>query len=429
MSPPLIHRIRHRLRQLRGLFPLTWAGILVAAGSAWAMRGLGLGRQDLILLIVGLVGLAVVIWSTLATMLGAGVVAWRGRSVPPMPAMELECGVRRSVPFSLPSLWWLPFVEVDWRWVQPEVTLSLKRRGGRLTEAITPTRRGLAERITRRIEVGDTFWLATITFHHEQPCALRLLPSTGALRSMQVVQGMAGGDALGHPDGDPVGDRIDMRRYGQGDPIRYVLWKVYARSRELMVRTQELALSPTRQTVAYLVIGPADQAAAGAARVAVDSGVLGGDWQLGVDGSDQIADAPPGALDLIVRSGMQPPELGGAGLSRFLSEVGRTGVRRAVVFVPARPGPWLERVKAAAAARGVGEGLEFVVCTDGFQTKRRSLVARALLKPAASESEDHADGEALREVLRALAGTGSVSVVDRAAGKLFPAEQLTGLMR
>lgn len=391
------------------------------------MRGLGMGRQDLILLIVGLVGLTVVVWSVVATILGAAVVAWKGRSVPPMPPMELECGVKRAVEFSLPSLWWLPFVEVDWRWEKPGVDLELTRKKGKLTERITPTRRGLVERIVRRVEVGDTFGLATISFHHSQPCALRLLPSTGGLRSMQVVQGMAGGDALGHPDGEPVGDRIDMRRYGAGDPIRYVLWKVYARTRELMVRTQELALSPTHQTVAYLVIGAADQAAAGAARVAVDHGALGGDWQLGADGTDQVADAAPAALDLIVRSGAMGAELGGTGLQQFLHAASRTGVRRAVVFVPARPGPWLERVKAAAAGRGAGERMEFVVCTDGFSAQKRSLVSRALLRPG--DTDQRADSAALREVLRALAPAGSVMVVDRAAGKVFPAEQLAGLMR
>lgn len=427
MPSSLTSRIRHRLRQAHGLFPMTRAGVLVAAGSAWAMRGLGMGRQDLILLIVGLVGLAVVVWSVLATVLGAAVVALRGRSVAPMPAMELECGVRRSVEFALPSLWWLPFVEVDWQWVRPSVALKLTRRKGRLAEQITPTRRGLVERIVRRIEVGDTFGLATITFHHEQPCALRMLPSTGGLRSMQVVQGMAGGDALGHPDGDPVGDRIDMRRYGAGDPIRYVLWKVYARTRELMVRTQELALSPTHQTVAYLVVGASDQAAAGAARVAVDHGALGGDWQLGADGSEQVADAAPAALDLIVRSGAMDEGLGGTGLQRFLHAASRTGVRRAVVFVPASPGPWLERVKAAAMEGGAGERMEFVVCTDGFSTQKRSVISRALLKPGKDDAR--ADSAGLREVLRALAPAGSVMVVDRAAGKVFPAEQLARLMR
>lgn len=427
MARPLIHRIRHRLHQARGLFPLTWAGVLVAGGSAWALRGMGMGRQDLILLNIGLIGLAVVSWSVCGVVVGAAVVAWKGREIAPLPALELECGVKRAVAFSLPSLWWLPFVEVDWRWIKPPVTLTLARKKGRLSEQIVPVRRGLLERIQRRLEVGDTFGLATVSFAHNQACSLRFLPSTGALRSVQVVQGMAGGDVLGHPEGDPVGDRIDMRRYGQGDPIRYVLWKVFARSRELMVRTQELALSPTRQTVAYLVVGAGDQAAAGAARVAVDHGALGGDWQLGADGTDQIADAPQVALDLIVRSGAMAPENGGSGLQQFLNSVSGTGVRRAVVFVPSRPGPWLDRVKAIAAQGGISERMSFVVCTDGFRKKKRTALSTILLKPGADD--DLADSDALRDVLRTLGAAGNVMVVDRAAGTVFPASQLAGLMR
>jgi hypothetical protein len=386
-----------------------------------------MGRQDLILLNIGLIGLAVVSWSVCAVVMGAAVVAWKGRAIAPLPALELECGVKRAVAFSLPSLWWLPFVEVDWRWIKPPVTLTLTRQMGRLSEQIVPVRRGLVERIQRRVEVGDTFGLATVSFTHNQSCSLRFLPSTGALRSVQVVQGMAGGDVLGHPEGDPVGDRIDMRRYGQGDPIRYVLWKVFARSRELMVRTQELALSPTRQTVAYLVVGAGDQAAAGAARVAVDHGALGGDWQLGADGTDQIADAPQVALDLIVRSGSMAPENGGSGLQQFLNSVSGTGARRAVVFVPSRPGPWLDRVKAIAAQRGISERMSFVVCTDGFRKKKRTALSTILLKPGADD--DLADSDALRDVLRTLGAAGNVMVVDRSAGKVFPASQLAGLMR
>ena len=406
---------------------MTWAGVLVAVGSAWALRGMGMGRQDLILLNIGLVGLAVVSWSVCAVILGAIVVAWKGRAVAPLPALELECGVKRPVAFSLPSLWWLPFVEVDWTWSRPSITLTLLRKNGQLSEQIVPLRRGLVERIERRVEIGDTFGLATISFVHHQACSLRFLPSTGALRSVQVVQGMAGGDVMGHPEGDPVGDRIDMRRYGQGDPIRYVLWKVFARSRELMVRTQELALSPTRQTVAYLVVGAGDQAAAGAARVAVDHGALGGDWQLGADGTDQIADAPHMALDLIVRSGAMAPEDGGSGLQRFLNSVSETGARRAVVFVPPRPGPWLDRVKAIAAQGGISERMSFVVCTDGFRKKKRTTLSTILLKPG--QEDDQADSEGLRHVLRSLGGAGNVMVIDRSAGKIFPAGQLAGLMR
>ena len=69
---------------------MTWAGVLVIAGSVWAMRGMGMGRQDLILLIVGLVGLAVSLWSVAAVVLGAAVVAFRGRGAEALPAMELE---------------------------------------------------------------------------------------------------------------------------------------------------------------------------------------------------------------------------------------------------------------------------------------------------------------------------------------------------
>lgn len=388
-------------------------------GSLWAFAGFGLWRQDLILFIVGLVGLTLSLWCLLATVIGALRVFIALRDPPPAPTMEIECGRPARLPFSAPSLWGLPFITVDWRWQSPSVDFS--RTDGH--DRIVPGRRGVVSQIVREVEIGDVFGVALVRFRHIQPASMRFVPSTGALRDVQVVHGLAGGEQLGHPEGEPVGDRIDMRRYGEGDPIRYVLWKVYARRRELMVRTPERAFSPARQTIAYLVTGPDDPAAAGAARVAVESGAMGQDWSLGVDGASQIAESAPQAMDLIVRSAETAANDGGSGLHSFLRAADVQTGRRAMVFVPAKPGPWLDRVAAAAG----DERLEFFVCVDGVSRKkpRTSLLKRWLFELDSVADRPQTDWEGLQTVLRELHQSGGrITVVDRAAGRVFPADQL-----
>jgi hypothetical protein len=241
---------------------------------------------------------------------------------------------------------------------------------------------------------------------------------------MPVVRSLAGGDDVPHPLGLPEGDRVDMRRYAPGDPVRLVLWKTFARTRQLLVRMPERALVPARRTVGYLVAGAGDEASAAAARVAVESGALGRDWVFGADGSPE----PTGVLDeaLIRIAGSSAfREDGAAGLERFLREADRFGSARVVLFVPPRPGPWIARVVALAARRP--GGVEAVVGTDGVErTGLSSRLSRVLLLPRRRGAP--ATARELDEVLGKLAaGRVRGLLVDRVTGRVFGRAHQKGL--
>ena len=418
----LARRLRDLARRAVDLFPLTPLGVFVAALSAFALFRYGLGRVDLLLIVIGGVGLAL----SALTLLTSGVTALALylslRRRPGGEPLRLECGYAARTGFSLSSLWFVPFVKLSWMWVAPEASVKLVPLRRRLHEEVTPARRGLFEAISRRVEVGDAFGLTRVAFRVTEPRGGRFTPSMGALRQMHVVRSIAGGDAISHPAGPPEGERVDMRHYAQGDPIKFVLWKVYARTRQLVVRTPERAIAPVKQTVAYVVTGDGDEPAAGAARVAVDSGALGGDWVLGADGNDTVAKSSAQALEVLARSANTPGAQGGAGLTRFLDKATPGGPSRAVVFVPATPGPWLDKVLAATRARGsaTGSPLEFVVCTDGIaRAPKLSWVKRLALR-ATEEKGDATPGAEVSKVVGALASSKArVMVVDRVAGRVY----------
>ena len=411
-------------RGARDLFPLTGLGVLVGGLAALALY-VGFSEVDLVLLGAGVIGGLAILVGVLSV--GLGLLRIRGalnRLAPNDTPLVLECGYPVRTGFRLPRLMFLPGVQVRWRWREPAAKVRLLRQGGWAEEEVTPERRGWSETLTRRIEIGDPFGLAAIAIEHCETRPVRMLPSVGGLKQMHVVRTLSGGSDLTHPDGSPEGDRLDLRSYSPGDPIKFVLWNVFARTRQLVVRTPEKAISSAKKTLAYLVSGQGDEPAAGAARVAVDVGALGGDWAFGADGVDEPASTKDAALEALARSATADPETSGAGLASFVKRAAADGAGRAIVFVPGRPGPWLDGVvKAAGQMAPDSTGrvpLEFVVCTDGVQ---RAARAPWLKKIALREREEDATPEGLvasEELARVVATLGKlrarVLVVDRRDG-------------
>jgi len=424
-------KIASALRTARNVFPLTVKGVLLLGGSGLALKWYGLAHIDLLLLVVGGVGLALGALAFLVVTPAAIVLFLsQRRPVEGLP-LTLTTGFAARTGFTLRSVWFVPLLAIEWTWETPDAEVRTDSEQGRRREWIQPRRRALLDHVTRRFTVGDAWGLAKVSFARSEPRSVRIVPFVGALRGVPVVRALAGGDDFYDPLGAPQGDRADMRAYGPGDPVRLILWKVFAKSRALMVRTPERARSPTQKTVAYVVAGPGDEAAAGAARAAVQNGALGRAWRLGADGCDTDATTLEAAEELFARSGNAALERGGEGLAPFLDRVAGEGAgraaARAVVFVPARPGPWMAHVvaaarsqKKAAGASGASSGIEILVCTDGVANEPvRSLWARLLTAPPPFDSARAAQRD-LTAVTTAL-GAAHVPIVliDRAAGRVY----------
>lgn len=432
LRTPRMLRVRGWLSRVvvrvREFFPFTWLGVCVASASTLALIFLGLARIDLPLLVIGSVGAAMTVLCVLATSFTAlGLFLSERKRAFANDPLVLECGSRRRSGYSLPSLWYVPFVRVRWTWLSDDVDVAIQRDRGRLHESIAAYRRGVANFIERRLTIEDVFGLSSLTFRTRESREVRFTPSMGALKSVHVVRSMSGGQDISHPDAPPEGERIDMRYYNPGDPIRFILWKVFAKSRDLVVRTPERAISPVRQTVAYLVTGSADEPAAGAARVAVDSGALGTEWVLGTDGTAEYAKSKTLALDILARSATAREEECGSGLGAFLQKATPGSVGRAVVFVPAKPGAWLDRVVAAARTRtsstSPASSVEFVVCTDGVKDEAPgSRWQRFITKREAPKAEDGSltTTKDLQTVVEALTrARAKVLVLDRKKGRMY----------
>ncbi|MEO0325115.1 MAG: DUF58 domain-containing protein [Myxococcota bacterium] len=408
------------LRRARDAFPPTPLGLLALAAAWLALDLLAFERLDLVALVVGygllgLVGLAVIGTALFALLLRPRL---RRAARAARETLRLETGVAAETALVLPAFRWLPLVQLRWDWSSPVATVDAVPRLGVQRERVVLPRRGEHDTIVRRFLVEDALGLARVTLRLSAASPLRVAPHVGALGALPVLRAFTGGDAVSHPLGDPEGDRLELRRYAPGDPARFIHWKIFGRTRKLVVRLPERALSPARRQVAYLVAGSGDEASAAAARVAVRGGALGDDWAFGAAGTPGLLTEPEAALLAIVRSGSEEArEEAGAGLRAFLAEADRRGPPNALVFVPPEPGPWLEAVCAELATRR-GRARAVVAIDGQRRTLRRGGRLRRLLTTPAAASG--ADPERLADVRRALAAAGTpVTLVDRSTGRVL----------
>lgn len=400
-------------RTLVGLFPFTPLGVLVAAGASAAVRLLAYAQLDLVYLVIGYGSAGVSIASLLFVWLGAARVAWALRGARTGPERRLETARMLPTGLALPRLLLLPFVRVRWAWESPGAELEAIPAGLSLHEHASLVRRGATEEIARRIVVEDAFGLARVAWTHRQRASLITLPHAGALKQLPLLVSMAGGDDIPHPSGVAEGDRVELRRYAPGDPARFIHWKVFGRTRRLMVRMPERAITRAKRTVCYLVGGPRDEASAAAARVAVESGVLGDEWIFGADGTAGEASHPHEAVMAIVRSADIGSE-GAVALESFVARAERLGPASLVLFVPPVPGPWLARALAVAQRRG--DRTRVVVATDGLDASAPSAPwSRFFVRRPAPRRTLARDLDAVVHAFAALRA--DVVVLDRASGR------------
>lgn len=369
-----------------------------------AFFGYGRPRSDYVVQLasagaVGLVALALVVVALGALWVSR---AYRAGTSRTSGRIHFEAGRGFARGAAVPRIW-LPFVELELGARNPS-GLRVTVEGGR--ERFEAPHRLAAGHIDATSVVEDGFGLARIELRRVDQREVQVGPWAGELDRALALRALAPGETMGHPRGRPAGDLIEMKPYVRGDPLRLVLWKVYARTGELVVRAEERALDDDTQVHAYLVAGPGDEASAAAAAVALRQGLFGPRWRFGADGSEPSATIDP-ALHAVAASFGAPSA---ADLPAFLRGVSADA--RVVLFLPCRPGPWL--ASTIGPLRPFAGRCTAVVGCDGTS----DLEAKSWLRqPAPTREELPRSGE-IDEVVRALAAAGiDVHVLDRRTGK------------
>jgi hypothetical protein len=338
--------------------------------------------------------------------------------------LKVEAGVPFRTGYGLGWAAWNPLVRIDIQWRSPSIaTAEFVAEHAKLVEQVVAEVRGTAESVVRRFIVADVLHLSRVRFDRSQAGPVTILPARGPLARPDVLPQLVSGEQLGHPSGRPEGDLIEMRRYAPGDPLKLVLWKLYGRTGRLLVRTPERAVSPSEAMLAYFVAGAADEASAGVARSLIETGALGTHVTFGADGAPATTRAPGEGVNQVVRS-VEARNQSGAGLAAFLDQGEAKGVRACILFVPSRPGPWLDRVAAALAGRP--GPVRVLVGVDGLRpAPGRAGLHGLLVRRGANQAE-------VMDLVSATAGRlesagAIVRVVDRVSGRAFRPDELAAV--
>jgi hypothetical protein len=406
--------VRRVGRRVADPVPITGLGVLATLVFWAGLTYFGKERMDVVLLVTCSAGLGLVAIAVASVVLFG--IALRIRVRHPGPVSELVLETNRAAPtgWVLPTFGFLPLVAVRWEWERPGgFVVDPERKLFKRSERVRTAERGRHRGVRRRVIVEDVFRLARVAFRVDDPVVVEARPHPGRLGRMEPLTAFAGGDDAPHPMGIDDGDRTELRRYVPGDPARFIHWKAFARTRKLVVRVPERALSQARRTAAYLVAGPEDEATAAAARVAVERGALGREWVFGASGASEDADNVADATELIVTSAAHR-DGDAAGLARFVERAERAGPAALVVFAPPTEGPWIDAVQEIAARRV--RGLRVVIAVDGLIPEgERGPLAKLLTLPGEPKGLPVA---VLDQTLRTL-GRARIDVVvyDRPSGR------------
>lgn len=427
--------VSHLLDLLRERFPLTVQGVAVLVIAMFALRTFGYGRMDLVVFALAVCALAIVLFSTVIVLLGGLLLRYQivdqlERQVilkRHIARMKVEAGYPNETGFTMSTMPWLPLISVRWEIVRPDAIRTRNRLSEdelQWEEEIIPLRRCKSPTITRRFTVRDVLGFSRFSWRFTQEGELLALPQAGSIKSLPLLRSLTAEDGIPDPGGHPEGDRMEIRPYVPGDPVRNIMWKVYARNRHLTVRLAERSVFHSNRTLAYLLSGPNDEAAAAVARVAVESGALGEDWLFCADGGDTPTNQIGEALELIAQS----RALDGAhayGLDHYLQHFGYQGSVHCIVFANAEAGPWLQQLRATIGRFRVR--FSVVLATDGFITsKPRPRWQKLLFNDSEARREQReSEGQATSvvELSRLLTELGqlveSTMVVDRRTGLTY----------
>jgi len=407
-----VSRARTFIARAIDLFPLTALGLALAVCAVAALRYFAYDELDLVWLVTGYAALGLCALAPLFVLPSALWLHLRTRKNTANEPLLLETGSASPTGFRLPGLGFVPFVQLRWSWLAPPgVTLELRREGQRLAEWVNATDRGQHEAVERRLLVQDPFGLTRIAFRRREPRSIRVLPRLGGLGSLTSLTALAAGEDLPHPMGLEDGDRLELSRYTPGDPARFIHWKVFARTRKLLVRRPERAVAIARRCAAFYVAGEDDDATAAAARLALERRLLGNERGFGTDLAVSGTSRVDEAISQLVQS-VRARGHHGRGLLPFLAAVEKKGPASVLVFGPPRPGPWLSAVIAAASRRQ----LRTVIAVDGVADP---YTRPFWLRMLASDDTLHGAQASQLDVVLTTLGRAHVPVIllDRATGR------------
>jgi hypothetical protein len=390
--PATLGRLIELLRAIRNWQPLTVRGVVFALLAAYLLTEVALIEQDLIANIIGGICLITI---ALAALCAVGTAYRIKKSIRIEHRIDSETGtartpVRAGIAVKGAPVPPLFLVQIERLFKQQGVIHSRHSFSGaapgigtrNLVDELVFPHRGIWNLNGFEVRVRDIFGFCSVGWKAMLPGVVEISARDIAIAPLPVVVSSSrAGDQLSRAF-ERSGDLFDLKAYDPSDGVTRVLWKIYARSGQLIVRRPEPAVIPEGELALYLVADRDEDHVAGALmsyakqldaqNVAILFGTDG-------DNSEQIApgfSTMPGAKDLgrsessplheinhRINAAVWASEAGtGAGFAGYMSALlSQRRIERIVVFVPAR----FDSLKnVSAVAEGAGIRITFAAVPD-----------------------------------------------------------------
>jgi uncharacterized protein DUF58 len=402
--------LKQRMQKVFNSVPLTWSGFVLSLILGLVVYYRGMADLDMVALAAGGALLVVQLLAIVVVVVGTLVLKSKLVNREHPTFLELVSGKETHSGFAVPFWSYVPLIRIDWTVEEFQAQTSVERHRGQLREVLTCQRRGLTSALTRRFTVTDTLGLASLSWVQVSEGRVRVLPHAGRLEQPDILLSLVSGEDISDPRGDPQGDRVDMRQYQKGDPMKFILWKVYSRSGKVMVRVPERALAARPRACCYLLSGQRDEATAALARVLIELDMLGEQWRFGANGRDRDAVEKDDALNLLAQSGNETsPDC--RDLQRFLEQAEKQGYGFCLVLAPPGSKKLAEDVFDLLARSGMNSEVWIGLDAD-FQKRNRWLAALQALEAKDSSPRDiHDDWQ------------GRATLIERASGQVLARTQ------
>ena len=421
---PIIGKISYTIY---GSYPLTLQGTIVLLISTTSLKFFGYDSMDLVIFALAICAIVILIFCLFCVMIGGLIIQKkiRGKIYQENNGdpVSVEVGFPNETGFRVAPIRILPLVKLKWKFIYPDQieTRIRAKKGAALSEEIVPNKRCKINHVIRKFSLSDVLGFCRYSWIQKQTLNFTALPQTSTLSAIPQLRSLNAEDGLSNPSGKPEGDRMEIRRYVPGDSIRDVMWKVYAKTRQLNVRLAEKSVLQDTQTLAYLLSSDQDEAAAAIARMSLETGALGEDWTFGADGCDHPCKDLESALDAVAKSrAIEVPHE--YGLDKFLRFATGKSSTYCIIFAAAEIAPWLPKVLDTVSS--VSNGFSIVLATDGFTgVKERKIWEDLLFKQDKYSKNRSKSSSPKSDILRLLTElkqrVESVIVIDRQSGQGF----------
>lgn len=411
----MLRKIAQFFKKIWGFFPLTLAGIIVALASLALRHYYAVARQDFLIRIISTGLFVLLAFSLVQTLINILIYVFTYKNSQ-LQNIQGHTGKFFQTGFKLKRYFFTPTLEAGVRWIHPvHVDAEFNKRWNTLHEKIYVRRRIFTDHVTREVLFKDLLGLSKFRHQFTLPQNVVIRPDGGKLQSSPPIKLFSSGDEISHPEGDPIGDLIEMKRYEKGDPVNRILWKTYAKTRKLLIRMPERSIAHKKKTYAYLLTGQDDEAAAATAWIALERGYLGDNFVFNTDGGFEPTNNVKDAKDQIVYSANS--KIQADNLENFFKENLDSNKSNCIIFAPPNLGTWTKTL--AQLGKRHQQNMQVLVSVDEYQDKKISGKIKRLFMKAPDRVRKNTQNA--KNILSQLKGSGlKVLLLDQSHGTVIP---------